>query len=373
MIGGYYGWGKATQIYEVDEKTAQIGQRSAKITRTNSLGGAGLYEDVPVAPGSEISVSGYTKGSSAIVHLWFARPLSDEWTKVARLEVPPTTTWSEYRVDATVPADMTIMRLIIEAEGTTWFDDHYAGIVGSASAGPNLLANPSFEQDGSAKPPIDWWEDAVPIVDDLPYIARSRDLGMPYSNMVDMLERDYTPIRLRSSPDSYQCAFTPEATAWLLSLGERFQQYGGASAREKLYQLTMEMAPGCPQPYEALAGLYKEHNGYWRAAQLYREAARLSSGSPLEGKYLFEEGFLRVRNTGEGQRAVMALERATQLEGWDTGYWYRGAGWLFLGEALEMSGNLQAAIDAYAHVLECGACRYHREPARRRLDELSTD
>jgi tetratricopeptide (TPR) repeat protein len=186
---------------------------------------------------------------------------------------------------------------------------------------------------------------------------------LSFTNTSDMLAGRYQSIETRAAQLDAECAEHPEMTSWLLASNEAFESVGGMAAQERLYHLAIRLAPNCPQPYAKLAKLYVSSFSMKRAADLYQKAAELSAGTIQAGAYAFEEGSIRLRQTGELNLAVDALQQAEQLSGWEGGSWYYGAASFFLGQALQASGRVEEAVSAYQRVLACSECLQHHAAA----------
>jgi len=196
--------------------------------------------------------------------------------------------------------------------------------------------------------------------------------NLSYQNIFDMLSGNFALIQERAEQLGSNCALAPEMTAWLLSKADDFEKVGGVAAREQIYQLAIQLAPSCPQPYAALARLYAQNNSNWVAAGLYKQAAYLAEDTLLSGRYSFEEGSLRLRYTGELDLATVAFQKAIEKSGWEASIWHQGAALFFLGQALELQGNLEESIAIYYRVLECNYCTYYHVDARNKIATLTS-
>lgn len=367
----YYAWGSATQIYRLDEREALAGHHAAVIERTNAQGGATLAQDLMVQPDTRFVVTVYAKGTGGAMHVWFRDQGTLAWMKEGRKGLAQSETWQQHRLSVAVPSGVSEARLLLQGEGLTFFDEAYVGEDHAGDLGPNALKNPGFEQDGISQDPLEWWLDHVVALD--PVVAPEDDAleRLSYLNVADMLAGRYDVVKQRAFALGDDCASTPAMTSWLIARGDDFEQTGGAAARERLYQLAVELAPHCPQPYAALAQLYRSHLGFGRAAELFHQAAERTHESALAGRYYFEEGFLHVRYTGDTERAIDALQQAERFDGWEGGAWHWGAASFFLGQALEAEGRSSEAQQAYQRVMDCQQCSYHHAAALDRLAVLS--
>ncbi len=367
-------WGGSTQVYAIENQDALAGDRVTRINHTNAQGGAALTQRIAVEPNSHLVVTVYAKGAGGAIHVWFRTREEGDWVREGLggwRYIEPTEDWQEFHLSVTVPSGMNdaMLLLYLDSRGSTSFDEAYAGVDNNGLLGPNLLRNPGFEQDGVSEDPLEWWQSHV-----VTGVLVVPEGGMPerlsYSNITDMLAGRYDAVARRAHHLGTRCVLAPEMTSWLTALGNQFEQEGGAAARERLYQLAIKLMPNCPQPYAALAGLYRSHYASWRAAELHHQAAELSGETALAGAYYFAEGFLHVTHTGDMERAIPTLQRAEQLSGWEGNRWYRGAASFYLGRALEAEGRLVEAAAAYQRVLDCAQCSYHHAGALERLNAL---
>jgi tetratricopeptide (TPR) repeat protein len=260
--------------------------------------------------------------------------------------------------------------VLLRTSGRVLFDEAYLGVPGDQANSVNYLVNPSFEEDGGSENPLQWWKRNVHI----PGISREKPqkMGLPvaYQNVSDLLNGKVGAITHRSD-GLENCSLHPEMTSWLSGLNVRLEKSGGLAGMEGLYQLARKLAPKCPQPYAALAGLYELQHSYTKAAELYHRAAVLSGESGLAGKYSFSEGLLHLRQTGDYMAAVRAFALAEAIRGWERGAWYRGAASFYLGQALEALDRLPEAVDAYRRVLLCSSCSFYHAAAEERLIVLN--
>ncbi len=235
--------------------------------------------------------------------------------------------------------------------------------------GENLLSNGGFEQNGQAGDPLVWWQANIQTAPLEPLASGVE--GLSYQNASDMLAGRYDAIRQRATQLGAGCVDAPEMTAWLTAGGDEFERSAGAAARERLYRLAIALAPGCPQPYASLGELYESRKAYTQAVAFYHQAASLAGDTALAGRYAFNEGFLEVRQTGELQKAIAALQFAESHPGWEYGLWYRGVATDFLAQALETDGQNQEALAAYQRLLDCGQCSNYQEEALKKIRQLS--
>jgi tetratricopeptide (TPR) repeat protein len=188
---------------------------------------------------------------------------------------------------------------------------------------------------------------------------------------MDMLNGRYEAISQRITEQGNGCLAGPEMTSWLLNLAPDIEAQGGPAAREKLYQLTIRLAPTCPQPYGQLGTLYENNRAFWAATLQYRKAAELAGNTPLAGFYYYKEGLTHVRYTGNLDQAIYALENAERLQTWVTGVVFQGAAAYNLGLALRDSGQLDEAAAAFQRVIDCDSCVNYQKPAQAALRTLS--
>ncbi len=373
-------WGGATSNYNLEVQGAWAGKQAVRIENTNTRGSVALTQATAVPLNARLVFSVYSKGAGGAIQVWFRHKDSGEWIKEGVggwRTIVPSEGWQQYHLFVTAPSGTNEAKLFLRtATGVTFFDDAYAGVDQDGLLGTNLLKNSRFEQDGVTEYPVEWWQSHVVGTNDSSFrteVADNSFEGLSYLNVVDMLAGRYEMIKQRAFQLGDDCVSTPEMTSWLIARGDNFEYKGGAAARERLYQLAIEMVPNCPQPYAALGSLYESNLAFWRAAELYRQAAELSGETFLAGKNYFAEGFLHVRNTGNMERAIFALQQAEQLSGWEGSYWYWGAAPYYLGQALEAEGRHSEAIAAYQRVLDCSKCTYHHNSALAKLKVLSGD
>jgi hypothetical protein len=368
-------WGGATQLVQIERTRAFQAEAFVQIARTNTTGAAALTQDVHVQSGATIVGSVVSRGADGAIVIWFRNP-SQDWVKQGLggwTGIAAGADWHPASLTVTVPADMTEIKFLLQANGSMSFDDAHVGYQSADHTGSNLLNNSGFEQDGTISSPLIWWQEhhvvKYPAKAEL---TNNTSMSLSYLNVNDMLSGDVDAVRQRAAQLGDRCALTPEMTAWLLGLGDRFETEGGAAAREQLYQFAIFLAPNCPQPYAELAGLYESRLAYQPASELYHQAAQLSNGTILAGRYSFAEGYLAVRYTGDITRAISALSYAASLTGWEGNNWYRAATIYYLGQSLETAGRIQEALEAYQHILDCTTCESFQETARVRLQSLKT-
>jgi hypothetical protein len=355
-------WGYATAIYRIVTDQFVAGQDAVSIQRTNTAGGVALAQDVTVPVTSQLLLSVYSKGvGGAIQVLGGGDTLG--W-----LYIPAADMWRNYRLTFQVSSNVNTIRLLLRGGelGVIYFDEAYLGVVSNGREESNLLKNSGFEEDGLSGDPLIWWfsEVAAPIEqNDFPR-------GIAYMNIEDMLTGNSSAIQQRARELGGNCSESPAMTGWLLARGEDFERAGGVFAREQLYLVAIKLAPNCPQPYAALADLYARSQSCWRAAELYKQAAHLSEGTPPSGYYFFQEGLLRQRCTGELEQAAVAFKKAEQSSGWEGAVWYYGAAPYFLGQVWEALGHPREAVEAYRRVLTCEKCAEYHKAASDRLASL---
>ena len=161
-------------------------------------------------------------------------------------------------------------------------------------------------------------------------------------------------------------------TSWLTELGAELGKTGGIGTTEQVYQLAIELAPNCPQPYAKLANLYQSARAYWKAAEYYHQAYLRTNDAKLAARYCFREGLLQLRYVGDMVRTVYCFQLAEKVTGWEANQWEKGAASYYLGEALEAAGNIPGAIAAYKRVLNCEQCGWHHASALGRLKVLES-
>lgn len=362
-------WEGATAIYRLSEQ-GSFGERALYLEHTNNLGVVSIMQTLEISPSVQFVGTVYAKGGAgALQVLGFTR--LGQQQSIGWVNILPGDIWQKYQVSFKVPADVQRLEVRLRTQNTIWFDEVYIGVVDEEGRnGPNLLLNPSFEQDGVSEEPFKWWKDQV-VLPGSPVV--SQDISpdrLSYLNLLDMMAGHYEAIQKRAKTLGDNCVLYPEMTGWLLAWGDQFEKEGGKAARERLYQLAIELMPSCPQPYAALANFYAANGAFCRAAELYRQAADLSGITIQAGRYAFEEGFIHIRYTGRIEEAVLTLQKAEQFTGWESGEWYRGIAPLYLGQALEMQGHSAEAREAYQRVLECKSCSYHHKVAQERLNIL---
>lgn len=367
----YYAWGNATQILELNVDDVVAGNRALKIEHTNTNGGAGIIQVLPLKGNNTPELfTIYAKGGEGVVHIWYRIGSANDWIKKGgRLSIPPNDDWRQYRMAFVVPTDASDIAVLLQVQQITEFDEAYLGSDNGTSIGKNLLINPGFEYDGESEDVLAWWDDNV-LADNMSIQLMETTGTNAFSNVNNILNGNYAAIQQHTGFLGHPCALEPGEISWLVAKGPQFRDTGGSTAEEKVYQLAMRLAPNCPQPYAALAELYKGNFAFKRAADLYEQAANLSTGTVFEGKYSFEAGFLRLRNTGEMKEAIELLRRAEQTTGWEGGEWYQGAATYYLGIALQETGQIDQSRLAFQRVINCRKCYFHRSAARRALNEL---
>ena len=366
-------WGGATAIFGLDENNPFNGKASAFIHRTNAQGGTAFTQDIWIPKTSQIYISAYAKGTKGAIQIWLGNRETGEWTKDAGwLNIPSTETWQFFTMRLKIPNNVNLVRLWLRAtgDGTIRFDEIYIGTEASPDQEANLIENPGFEIDGVVFDPTWWWQTHVHPSAEKEALHNILSENLSYLNMYDMLKGNFALIQERAKGLGDHCALTPEMTSWLLSKADAFEKAAGATAREMIYRLTIQLAPNCPQPYAALAQLFEQYHSYWMAAELYQKAANLAGNTSTSGRYSFEEGILRLRYTGELDLAAIAFRKAVEHSGWEASSWHRGAALFYLGQALESLGNLEESVMTYQRVLDCRDCIYYHEYAHRKITSL---
>lgn len=367
-------WGGARAVFEIDKHDVLSGKQAINVKHTNSEGNTALTQVLPVIPDERLLVKVYAKGDGGAIQVRLHDQESREW--ITRgfggwQDIVQSDKWVQHQISLKIPASANKMELRLR--GSNLYDEAYVGYMDeTGKLGGNLLINPGFEHDGTLENPLTWWSDQTQTQQFTFEIENTGTDHTSYLNIIDMLAGNYESIRERSAQLEHDCGSFPDMTGWLLAKGENINPAGGLADRERLYQLAIYLAPNCPQPYVFLANLYKAQGGIWSAAELYRQAAELYGETPMAGRYYFEEGLLHVRNTGDYERAVFALQKAEKLSGWDAGGWYAGVAPLHLGIALEGLGRHDEAVAAYQRILDCQKCNYHHLAAQNRLDVLMT-
>lgn len=368
-------WGGARAFYNTNAEIQYSGERALFIHRTNTLGGAALIQDVSIPPSTRMDFSVYAKGAEGAIQIWLGNQQTGEWIKDAGwLNIPPTDTWEKFTLSLDVPSNTNLARFWLRAvgNGITGFDNAFTGTEEDMVSGTNLIRNPGFEKDGYTGDPLMWWQNHINqvLATNIPKNTQTDHLS--YQNIYDMLNGNFALIQERAKQLGSNCAQTPEMTSWLLSKADDFEKAGGVAAREQIYQLAIQLAPSCPQPYAALARLIAQNNSNWMAAELYKQAAYLAEDTLLSGRYSFEEGSLRLRYTGELDLASVAFQKAIEKNGWEASIWHQGAALFFLGQTLEQQGKLEESIAIYNRVLECSYCTYYHEDARNKIATLTS-
>jgi hypothetical protein len=368
----FHTWGDSRAIIALDPRDEANGDFAVRVERTSETGNLALVQEMPVTSGILLICRVDAKGVGGAIQL-LARVPGQDWANISWQDVTQNEMWQHYYLEVQVPTDSDIVLIRLRSEGLTWFDDAYCSQEENGGLSANLLQNGDFGQDGMVEDPFAWWERSVSIakVQELP----PHDLlqQRSYLNMIDMLNGDFDSIQLRASQLGSRCVDASDMTGWLLGRYREFEQAGGDVALERLYELAIALAPNCPEPYEALARLYRANRAYLPAAKYFHLASEHAGENVLAGKYAFEEGFLHIRYTGDLPSAILALTKAESQTGWESAPWYWGASSRFLGEALEAQGDFVAATAAYQRVLDCNRCVTHHQVARSRLDVLKAN
>lgn len=358
-------WGRARAAIGVDPVVSYNGSHSARIWKANDDDAAVLLQNLTfLPPRREIHCGVLHRGAAAFMRIQAVGISGQDYAALSS-----TSDWalSEIRFVSPGSGDPVALMLGVGTpSGPAWFDDVYCRDA-SQPAG-NLLRNAGFEEDGVRESPLQWWTSARGATDtSATELERAYQLLSTLSsrspaaanrlNAIDLLlgRQERVAERMRRTPTGCLDQEYGHPTV-LLGLGRKFQEAGGLAARERLLQLAMIVMAPCPQPYAALADLYRSVHAYERAAELYRAAAKRSHPGLQLGAYLFAEGTMHVLGTGDFGRAIEALSMAEQDAGWEATGWYQGAATMYLAEALTQVGRCEEARAAYRRVLDCRTC-----------------
>ncbi len=369
-------WGGATAIFRLNQEDPFDGKKSIFIHHTNKQGGAALIQEVPIPTTSQMIFSAYVRGTGGIVQIWFGNRKTCEWIKnAAWINIPPSKNWQSFSKNLIVPPNIDLARIWLRTSGNSImeFDDVYLGTETNPDASINLIVNPGFETDGLTSNPILWWQNHIHSTTTAISFHQKYQKSLSYLNVLDMINGNIISIQERAKQIGTHCVLAPEMTSWLLSKSDQFEKIGGSAAREQIYRLAIQLAPNCPQPYAALAKLYTHSSAYWMAAELYKKASNLAENTPTSGRYSFEEGFLRLRYTGELDLAAIAFQKSIEHNGWEASSWHRGAALFYLGQTLELQGKPEEAKKAYQQILNCKDCIYYYDYARDRITSLASE
>lgn len=371
-----YWWGGATEIYQIEENDAFSGNQAIKIIHTNDYGIVNLTQNIQVEPESDLVLSVHSKGTGGALIVWFRSNEDEEWVKQGfggYNQIPDSVDWRENKLQITIPPRIREIKVLLQTTGISTFDGAFLGYQDDSISNHNLLKNGGFEIDGINEEPLEWWNDHVnvPIIS-LDYFE-DPDVVKSYANIADMLQNRYGSILERADSIYPHCSLYPDMTNWLIELSPEISRNGGLAAEERLYQLAIKLMPDCPQPYAALAKLYESNRAYTASADLYHQAALLAAGSPIAGRYYFEEGFTHLNHTGNNEAAIAAFQTTESYSGWERGWWDYGLDSLFLGKAFEVLGYNPEAIEAYQRVIDCDECSQHHEEAADRLKALNNE
>jgi tetratricopeptide (TPR) repeat protein len=367
-------WNSGRAVFRSESSEVHSGNYSVRVEKTSTRGVAGLSQTYVVPDGAVgVSLSVFAKGAGGAAQIRFIfedqiNPVNGGWQAI-----PPQEVWQQYQVDKPLPDDVRQVEVLLRSNGITYFDDAFFGFRLENGEMPNILENAGFEIDGIVQDPLIWWQEhaVLPDMRNVPDKALAGEL--PFLNILDMLNGRYENIHQRIALQSASCSTTPEMTSWLLDLAPEIGAEGGASAKEKLFQLAISLAPNCPQPYAQLGRLYEENGVYVSAAEQYRLAAELSGDTPLAGYYYFNEGLIHVRHTGNLEEAIFTLEKAETLEAWVTGIVFQGASAYHLGLAYKNAGLEEEAAKSFQRVIDCDFCVYYQEGAKAELAALESE
>ena len=366
----FQSWGEATgHLKIVDEGFS--GKHAVLIERNSPKGVIALVQDVAVEPGEKFVLQIASKGSGGRIQLRYRTAPTADWVDQGWFVLAASEDWTENRFNFKMPTDASEARVMLRVTGNTWLDDAFLGTGETATDRQNRLVNPGFEQDGVQEDPLAWWRRYV-VGSSLPQL--SGDWNPPqesYAKALNFIVGSQTNAGGGAGDPGLSCAEEPGYVSWLLAQDLAFEQAGGLAAQERLYQLAITLAPGCPQPYGRLAQLYRSNLGNWQAAEYYLKAGVLAGETTKAGEYFFEAGLLYLRQLGDFSRAIEAFQKAEADSGWERGIWYKGAASYFLGQALVSIGRIQEAKEAYQRVLSCRSCPSHHYAALERLRLLS--
>jgi tetratricopeptide (TPR) repeat protein len=365
-------WNNGRAVFQNETNEVRTGSFAVLVEKTSSGGVVALTQNITVPEGAtDVTLQVFAKGDGGAAQIRYIFEGQTNAVNGGWQDIPPQETWRNYQVTKQIPAEVQQIEVHFRSHGRTYFDDAFLEFGRTGLAGANLLNNPGFEVDGLNQDPFVWWQEHanLPEVDPIPETVLTGEL--PFLNILDMLNGRYNNIQQRIEQQTLPCATTPEMTSWLLDLAPEIEEQGGASAREKLLQLAIALAPSCPQPYGQLARLYEENGVYYSAAQQYRRAAEIAGETPLAGYYYFNEGLIHVRQTGDLDQAIYTLEKAETLEVWVTGIVFQGASAYNLGLAYKNAGLPEQAALSFQRVLDCDFCSYYRDGAEAELAELA--
>lgn len=366
-------WNNGRAVFRTESEEVHSGNLSVLVEKTSNRGVASLSQIYVVPEGAiGVSLSVFAKGAGGAAQIRFIfedqlNPVNGGWQGI-----PPQEVWQQYQVDKPLPDDVRQVEILLRSNGITYFDDAFFGFRFENGEISNILENTGFEIDGVVQDPLIWWQEhaVLPDMRNVPDNALAGEL--PFLNILDMLNGRYENIVQRIAQQQESCSTTPEMTSWLLDLAPEVGKAGGASAKEKLFQLAISLAPSCPQPYAQLGRLYEENGVYLSAAKQYRIAAELAGETPLAGYYYFNEGLIHVRHTGNLEEAIFTLEKAETLEAWVTGIVFHGASAYHLGLAYKNAGLEEEAAKSFQRVIDCDFCAYYQDGAEAELAALES-
>ncbi|HEY8341568.1 MAG TPA: DNRLRE domain-containing protein [Calditerricola sp.] len=149
-----------------DSGQKHSGARSVRLTSQSTTSGGGLgfvaaIQDIPVAPNTTYTLSGYIKtlnlnGANAFFNVYQLnankQPVANPWTDNRYSQLSGTHDWTLRQLTFTTGPNTAYVRIYLEvdhrsdtASGTAWFDDIQLER-GEVSTGYNPLENSSFEQ-----------------------------------------------------------------------------------------------------------------------------------------------------------------------------------------------------------------------------------
>jgi hypothetical protein len=371
-------WGKARSSVLRDENNYFLESPSISIKKNNDSDTSLLFQDITITPEKEVTCVVYHRGADA-----FFRVIAEGFIGQSIILLPKTDEWLASSLTFSLKPDYGTAKVLFGISGLSgeaWFDQVNCSYSGLET--DNLVINGNFEQDGSNEKPREWWTGLLPAKSVVRRVEKARDILLtnpsPESplnhnlvNSADLLSAHYDHVIHRMKNVSSGCLGIDGNPSILLGLASRFQEENNLTASEQAALLAIELMPKCPQPYAWLGSLYLSANAFQKAANLYHEAASLSSAGGQRGAYLFDQGYMYVVGTGDYSRAIEVLTQAQENEGWERSPWYRGAALIELGKAFYEEGMCGDAQAAYQSVIDCPECSARHSSAISGLQDLT--
>lgn len=366
-------WGGSRQIQSLDYGEKHGGRSSARIEKTNGAGAASFHQVVEIEGGGQHLLRGYARGSGGNLTLKYIDERGEYLSEGAAdvyIPIPAGADWEKFERGIVPPIEAAKAHLWLVVSGAghvTWFDDLFLGEEsGSGQSLDNRLLNAGFEEDG---------RELRSLADFSRMDGEKVDLDASQAERLQRSEKFFQKA-LEWNPQNvwaYQglsrvffarreyslcietlrrmqkiCERPGASVRWLVAQGKKDLFYGKLVSAEKSFKLAIALSPDYGGSYEALGELYAQRRGVLKAITAYHRALEL--GVERAGQVYFKLGRIYLSQTGEMDKATVALQRAVERL-WEMSTWEKVAAYYDLGLALKIQQRFPEAEEAFQKVL----------------------